>query len=71
MLQGGDPTSKNADSSASLGGGSAPGERIAAEFRPNFFQKGALAAARDGNPEKASSNCQFYIVQAIRLIQLN
>ena len=64
MLQGGDPTSKNADSSASLGGGSAPGERIAAEFRPNFFhKKGALAAARDNNPEKASSNCQFYIVQ--------
>ncbi|MBP9215301.1 MAG: peptidylprolyl isomerase [Chitinophagaceae bacterium] len=74
MLQGGDPTSKNADSSASLGGGSAPGERIAAEFRPNFFhKKGALAAARDGNPEKASSNCQFYIVQGNKVdtAQLN
>jgi cyclophilin family peptidyl-prolyl cis-trans isomerase len=25
--------------------------------------KGSLAAARDGNPAKASSSCQFYIVQ--------
>ena len=27
-----------------------------------FHKKGALAAARDDNPAKASSNCQFYIV---------
>jgi peptidyl-prolyl cis-trans isomerase B (cyclophilin B) len=26
-------------------------------------RQGALAAARDNNPEKASSACQFYIVQ--------
>ncbi len=74
MLQGGDPTSKNADSTVSLGGGSAPGERIPAEFRPNFFhKKGALAAARDDNREKASSNCQFYIVQGNKIdtAQLN
>lgn len=64
MIQGGDPTSKNATDEAMLGAGSAPGERIPAEFRSNFFhKKGALAAARDGNPAKASSNCQFYIVQ--------
>jgi peptidyl-prolyl cis-trans isomerase B (cyclophilin B) len=64
MIQGGDPTSKNADSLAMLGAGSAPGDRIPAEFRANFYhKKGALAAARDNNPEKASSNCQFYIVQ--------
>jgi cyclophilin family peptidyl-prolyl cis-trans isomerase len=64
MIQGGDPTSKNADPNAMLGSGSAPGERIPAEFKPQFFhKKGALAAARDGNPAKASSNCQFYIVQ--------
>jgi len=64
MIQGGDPSSKNADSLAMLGGGSAPGERIAAEFKPNLIhKKGALAAARDNNPQKASSNCQFYIVQ--------
>lgn len=74
MIQGGDPTSKNADSLAVLGSGSAPGERIPAEFRPNFFhKKGALAAARDGNAEKASSNCQFYIVQGNKIdsAQLN
>ncbi|MBA4196973.1 MAG: peptidylprolyl isomerase [Chitinophaga sp.] len=65
MIQGGDPVSKYADSTAMLGAGSAPGvERIPAEFRNNFIhKKGALAAARDGNPEKASSNCQFYIVE--------
>lgn len=38
--------------------------RIPAEFRTTLFHKrGVLAAARDGNPEKASSACQFYIVQ--------
>jgi peptidyl-prolyl cis-trans isomerase B (cyclophilin B) len=64
MIQGGDPVSKNAPADMQLGGGSAPGERIPAEFKPSFFhKKGALAAARDNNPEKASSNCQFYIVQ--------
>ncbi|MFY7653041.1 MAG: peptidylprolyl isomerase [Chitinophagaceae bacterium] len=64
MIQGGDPTSKYADSITPVGSGSAPGERITAEFKTNFFhKKGALAAARDNNPERASSNCQFYIVQ--------
>lgn len=68
MIQGGDPGSKYADSTSMLGGGSAPGERIPAEFKPQLFhKKGALAAARDGNPERASSNCQFYIVQGNRL----
>ena len=64
MIQGGDPNSKNAQPGEMLGMGSAPGDRIPAEFRPTLFhKKGVLAAARDGNPEKASSNCQFYIVQ--------
>lgn len=74
MIQGGDPTSKNADDSAMLGSGSAPGERIPAEFNKTLFhKKGALAAARDNNPEMASSNCQFYIVQGTVLddIQIN
>jgi cyclophilin family peptidyl-prolyl cis-trans isomerase len=64
MIQGGDPTSKNAGPGVSLGSGDIPGvPRIAAEFNPALYhKKGALAAARDGNPEKASSNCQFYIV---------
>lgn len=64
MIQGGDPTSKNAPDGMQLGGGAAPGDRIPAEFKPGLIhKKGALAAARDNNPEKASSNCQFYIVQ--------
>jgi cyclophilin family peptidyl-prolyl cis-trans isomerase len=65
MIQGGDPESKHADSTALLGNGEAPGGgMIPAEFRPNLFhKKGALAMARTDNPEKASSNCQFYIVQ--------
>jgi peptidyl-prolyl cis-trans isomerase B (cyclophilin B) len=64
MIQGGDPTSKNAPAGVPLGSGSVPGDRVPAEFNPALFhKKGALAAARDNNPEKASSNCQFYIVQ--------
>lgn len=64
MIQGGDPTSKNAADSIQLGAGEAPGDRIPAEFNLSYIhKKGALAAARDNNPEKASSNCQFYIVQ--------
>lgn len=63
MIQGGDPTSKTADSASMLGSGD-NGYRIPAEIKPTLFHKrGALAAARDNNPEKASSGCQFYIVQ--------
>lgn len=64
MIQGGDPQSKNADSAAMLGNGEAPGGMIPAEFRAGLYhKKGALAMARTENPEKASSNCQFYIVE--------
>lgn len=66
MIQGGDPSSKKAVAGQSLGSGSAPGERIPAEFRTEngiYHKRGVLAAARDNNPQKASSNCQFYIVQ--------
>lgn len=66
MIQGGDPQSKNAAQGAPLGSGDV-GYTIPAEFDTNFFhKKGALAAARQGdqvNPQKASSGCQFYIVQ--------
>jgi peptidyl-prolyl cis-trans isomerase B (cyclophilin B) len=63
MIQGGDPESKRAADAAPIGSGSAPGDRIPAEIKPYFFhKKGSLAAARDNNPDKASSNCQFYIV---------
>jgi peptidyl-prolyl cis-trans isomerase B (cyclophilin B) len=66
MIQGGDPDSKYAAAGKMLGAGGAPGGRIPAEFRTAqgiYHKRGALAAARDQNPEKASSNCQFYIVQ--------
>ncbi len=64
MIQGGDPTSRNADSTMALGSGEADGAMLKAEFNPkNIHKKGALAMARTDNPEKASSNCQFYIVQ--------
>ncbi len=63
MIQGGDPASKTAQSGIKLGDGDV-GYKIPAEFVPELIhKKGVLAAARDGNPQKASSGCQFYIVQ--------
>jgi cyclophilin family peptidyl-prolyl cis-trans isomerase len=63
MIQGGDPDSRAAVSGAALGEGDV-GYTIPAEFKDSLFhKKGVLAAARDNNPEKASSGCQFYIVQ--------
>ena len=63
MIQGGDPDSKNAKPGDTLGNGGLD-YKIPAEFNPNLFhKKGVLAAARDGNPERASSATQFYIVQ--------
>ena len=66
MIQGGDPESRKAKPGVMLGNGET-GYTIPAEFNPKLFhKKGALAAARQGdevNPEKASSGCQFYIVQ--------
>lgn len=65
MIQAGDPESKTASDTASLGSGDV-GYTVPAEFNPKFIhKKGALAAARKGdevNPEKESSGCQFYIV---------
>lgn len=63
MIQGGDPESKHAQPGAMLGNGE-NGYTVPAEFRLDLFhKKGVLAAARDDNPAKASSGCQFYIVQ--------
>ncbi len=65
MIQGGDPESRQAPQGKMLGNGG-PGYDIPAEFNRNLYhQKGALAAAREGdqvNPEKKSSGSQFYIV---------
>ncbi len=63
MIQGGDPQSKLAQPGQMLGMGDV-GYTIPAEFDTSLFhKKGALAAARTPNPAKASSGCQFYIVQ--------
>ncbi len=63
MIQGGDPLSKNAAPGQPLGMGDV-GYTIPAEFNKSLIhKKGALAAARTENPAKASSGCQFYIVQ--------
>lgn len=63
MIQGGDPESRDAKPEAMLGRGD-NGYKIPAEFNGKLFhQKGALAAARDNNPAKESSGCQFYIVE--------
>ena len=66
MIQGGDPTSRNAEEGKLLGSGSL-GYTVPAEVRPEFFHKrGALCAARQSdevNPQRSSSASQFYIVQ--------
>lgn len=66
MIQGGDPDSKHAAPAKFLGDGDLK-YTIPAEFVPTLcHKKGMLCAARNGddvNPEKASSACQFYIVQ--------
>lgn len=66
MIQGGDPDSKDAPAGKMLGVGDV-GYTVPAEFVPGLYhKKGALSAARQGdavNPAKASSGCQFYIVQ--------
>jgi cyclophilin family peptidyl-prolyl cis-trans isomerase len=62
MIQGGDPNSKTAKPGETLGNGDL-GYKIDAEINDeNYHKKGALAAARDNDPQKKSSACQFYIV---------
>jgi cyclophilin family peptidyl-prolyl cis-trans isomerase len=66
MIQGGDPDSKKAIPELELGDGDV-GYTVPAEFRDSLFHKrGVLAAARDENPKKASSGCQFYITEGKR-----
>lgn len=66
MIQGGDPTSKNAAAGVPLGSGG-PGYEVPAEFVDSLVHiRGAISAARTGdggNPERKSSGSQFYIVQ--------
>lgn len=60
VIQGGDPNSKDSDpNNDGLGG---PGYTVPAEFKDSLRHiRGAVGAARDGNPLKASSGSQFYI----------
>ncbi|NTU67506.1 MAG: peptidylprolyl isomerase [Chlorobiaceae bacterium] len=62
MVQTGDPLSRH-DEKRMLHGTGGPDYRVPAEIR-HANKKGTLAAARDNNPEKASSGSQFYINQA-------
>lgn len=71
MIQGGDPASRDADSTAMLGSGG-PGYTLPAEikFPEHYHKRGALAAARTGdnaNPNRRSSGSQFYIVTGSRI----
>ncbi len=62
MIQTGDPLSRHEEKRA-LHGTGGPSARIPAEIKhPN--KKGTLAAARDNNPQRASSGSQFYINHA-------
>jgi peptidyl-prolyl cis-trans isomerase B (cyclophilin B) len=62
VIQGGDPDSKHAQPGQMLGNGEL-GYRVPAEINDSAYHcRGAVGMARDNNPEKASSACQFYIV---------
>ncbi len=62
VIQGGDPDSKHAQPEQMLGNGET-GYRIPAEINDSAYHcRSAVGMARDNNPEKASSGCQFYIV---------
>lgn len=61
MIQGGDPDSRTAPAGQQLGMGG-PGYEIDPEIGAPHL-RGALAAARNNNPQKKSSGSQFYLVQ--------
>ncbi len=65
MIQGGDPESKGAPSGKMLGNGG-PGYTLPNEIGYPHF-KGALASARNNNPEKRSNGSQFYIVHGKKI----
>ncbi len=61
VIQGGDPNSKDSDPNNDGNGG--PGYTIPAEFVDSIKHiRGAVGAARNNNPEKASNGSQFYVV---------
>ena len=62
MIQTGDPLSRH-EEKRSLHGTGGPSTHIPAEIK-HSNKKGTLAAARDNNPQRASSGSQFYINHA-------
>lgn len=63
VIQAGDPASKKAEEGVALGGTDLP-YTVPAEFDSVAFHKrGAVGAARDNRPDRASSSTQFYISQ--------
>lgn len=65
VIQGGDPNSK--DSIKTNDGSGGPGYTIPAEIRDSLTHVyGAVGAARDNNPQKASNGSQFYIVTDVK-----
>ena len=62
VIQGGDPTSKQAKAGAPLGEGDL-GYTVPAEINDtDYHKRGAVGVARDNTPDKSGSACQFYIV---------
>ena len=62
VIQGGDSTSKHAKPGQMLGEGGL-GYTVPAEINDaDYHKRGALGVARDNNPDKSGSACQFYIV---------
>ncbi len=62
VIQGGDPQSKNAKPGQMLGNGELS-YKVPAEINEAYYHKrGALGVARDNNPDKSGSACQYYIV---------
>ncbi len=67
MIQAGDDSTKQSVPGKRYGSGGLK-NKIPAEFDSSLFHKrGVLAAARDNNPEKASSGSHFYIVQGKKI----
>lgn len=73
MIQGGDPSSKDAPKGKMLGGGDMPYEiDTEIDFPNHYHHRGAIAAARQGdavNPQRKSSGSQFYIVTGRKFSQ--
>lgn len=68
VIQGGDPISKDAPGNDPKLGTGGPGYTIDAEIGAKHTY-GAVGAARDNNPVKASNGSQFYITTGIKFME--